>query len=248
MDEPSKKDTKLSTPQAILVGAVIIAAAIFLVKMPARPATVSTAGTDTTAGPTSDKYANMILATKAKITIPEVGAGDHVRGTEKPKVTIIEYSDTECPFCRVFHSTMQSVMTKYDGKIAWVYRHYPIESLHKKAINESAATECVAKLGGETAFWNYVDLLYKTTPSNDGLDAGKLPEMAKAVGVDVAKFNTCLSAKETLPTITKAISDAQAIGISGTPHSFIIAGNDMYKVEGAMPLASLTAAIDQILK
>ncbi len=248
MEHESTKDTKLSTPQAILIGAVIVAAAIFLVKMPARPTTNPTTATDTTAGPTADKYANMILATKAKITIPILHEGDHVRGSTNPKITIIEYSDPECPFCRVFHGTMQSVMTKYDGKIAWVYRHYPIESLHKKAINEASATECIAKIGGEAAFWNYLDLLYKTTPSNDGLDASKLPEMAKAVGVDVAKFNTCLSGKETLSGITKAIEDAQALGISGTPHSFMLVGNDMYKIEGAMPIASLTAAIDQIMK
>lgn len=248
MEHESTKESKLSTPQAILAGAVIIAVAIFLVKMPARPTTTQNTPSDTTAGPTADKYANMILGTKSKITIPAVSATEHVRGATNPKITIVEYSDPECPFCRIFHGTMQSVMTKYDGKIAWVYRHYPIESLHKKAINEASATECIAKIGGETAFWNYIDLLYKTTPSNDGLDASKLPEMAKTVGVDVAKFNACLSAKETLPTITKAISDAQALGINGTPQSYIIAGSDMYEVQGAMPVASLQAAIDQILK
>lgn len=85
MEHESTKESKLSTPQAILAGAVIIAVAIFLVKMPARPTTTQNTPSDTTAGPTADKYANMILGTKSKITIPAVSATEHVRGATNPK-------------------------------------------------------------------------------------------------------------------------------------------------------------------
>jgi protein-disulfide isomerase len=97
---------------------------------------------------------------------------DHILGNPNAPVVIVEYSDTECPFCKVFHLTMKRIMTEYgtDGKVAWVYRHFPIAELHSKAQKEAEATECVAELGGNEKFWQYLDAIFAQTNSNDTLD------------------------------------------------------------------------------
>jgi protein-disulfide isomerase len=105
---------------------------------------------------------------------------DHIRGNPNADIVIVEYSDTECPFCKMFHETMKQVIAEYggDGKVAWVYRHFPIPSLHPKAGKQAEALECAAEQGGgalgsaNEVFWKYTDLVYERTESNNSLDIG----------------------------------------------------------------------------
>lgn len=107
-------------------------------------------------------------------SVRPVGEGEHLRGDPKATVKIVEFSDLECPFCKRFHLTMQQVMEEYSGKVAWVYRHFPLDSLHSKARKEAEATECAAELAGNDGFWAYIDKLFEITPSNNGLDPSLL--------------------------------------------------------------------------
>lgn len=106
--------------------------------------------------------------------VRSVGDSDHLRGDPKATVKVVEFSDLECPFCKNFHRTMQQVMEEYSDKVAWVYRHFPLDSLHPKARKEAEATECAAELQGNDGFWAYVDKLFEITPSNNGLDPNLL--------------------------------------------------------------------------
>ncbi|HEY4512581.1 MAG TPA: thioredoxin domain-containing protein [Candidatus Paceibacterota bacterium] len=101
-----------------------------------------------------------------------VTSADHIKGSLSASVKIVEYSDLECPFCKRFHTTMQEVMNTYnkDGKVAWVFRHFPLAQLHSKAPKEAEATECAAELGGNDGFWKFVDKINEITPSNNKLD------------------------------------------------------------------------------
>src|SRR6185436_7093141 len=87
-----------------------------------------------------------------RVEMEPVTEKDHILGNPNAEVIMVEYSDLECPFCKEFHSTLRRVMNEYgkDGKVAWVYRHFPIDSLHPKARKEAEATECAAELGGES--------------------------------------------------------------------------------------------------
>lgn len=107
-----------------------------------------------------------------KTTVNPVTPNEHIKGNPNAEVFVIEYSDPECPFCKRFHETMKSVMQEYGdtGKVAWVYRHFPLDALHTKARKEAEAFECAAELGGNVKFWEYADKLFEITPSNDGLD------------------------------------------------------------------------------
>ncbi len=106
--------------------------------------------------------------------IKPVSSDDHILGNINARIVIIEYSDLECPFCKVFHNTMHQVVEKSNGDVAWIYRHYPIPQLHPKAFHEAEATECAWEQGGNKTFWKYIDKLFEVTPSNNGLPESQL--------------------------------------------------------------------------
>lgn len=82
---------------------------------------------------------------------------DHIMGNRDAKVTIIEYSDFECPFCKQFHPTLEKIVKENNGNVAWIYRHYP---LHQHSFEKLVAANCVAEIKGGDAFWKYSDLLF----------------------------------------------------------------------------------------
>lgn len=89
--------------------------------------------------------------------LPEVTESDHIYGNKNAEVTIVEYSDYECPFCKQFQPTLKKIVDESNGAVRWVYRHYP---LHQHSFEKLVAAECVAKLKGNDAFWQYGDLLF----------------------------------------------------------------------------------------
>ena len=189
---------------------------------------------------------------EAAQSVKPVAAEDHVRGNLAAPVKVIEFSDFECPFCKGFHATMKQVMGDYekDGKVAWVYRHFPIDELHPKARKEAQAAECANELGGNKAFWAYTDKLFEVTPSNNRLDPAQLPQIAEAVGLDRAKFDTCLDGSGKFAAHIEAnIQDAAASGGQGTPYSVVITPNGkVVPINGAQPYEEVKAIIDTALK
>lgn len=185
----------------------------------------------------------------AKIDIAPVTERDHIIGSRNAALVIVEYSDTECPFCKSFHGTMKQVVSAYSGEVSWVYRHFPIAQLHSRAAKEAEATECAAELGGNQGFWNYIDKLFETTNSNDSLDPGELPKIAAAVNLDEVSFNTCLESGRYSEFVRKSVEEAVKAGARGTPYSVIIARDGRKTViNGAEPLESVKSKIDALLR
>lgn len=184
-----------------------------------------------------------------QINIPPVTEKDHIIGNRNAALVIVEYSDTECPFCKTFQNTMKEVVRAYGDQVAWVYRHFPIAQLHSKAAKEAEATECANELGDNQVFWNYLDKLFETTNSNNSLDPGELPKIATTIGLDVNTFNTCLSSGKYTAFVTKSVAEAIKAGGLGTPYSVIIAKDGRKTViNGAEPLKSVKLKIDELLK
>ncbi len=177
---------------------------------------------------------------------------DHVIGNPNSRVLVIEYSDTECPFCKAFHASMNSIMQEYgkDGRVAWVYRHFPVDELHSKARKEAEALECAASQGGNAKFWEYTNKIYEITPSDNGLDPAELLNTARAIGLDAQKFATCLDSGQFAPRVELDVLNAKELGAYGTPYSILIdtKNGDHYVLEGAYPYLQLKAAIDLILE
>jgi len=232
---------KYSTPIAVLVGAVIIAFALTYAKPPDQGVVANPGQPQPDAAALQKQLDN----------IAPITAEDHIRANPDAPVNIVEYSDTECPFCKRFHPTMQQVMSEYgaDGKVAWVYRHFPLDQLHAKARKEAVALECAGDQGGDDAFWKYTDRLYEVTPSNDGLDPSELPKIAGEVGLDVATFNTCLTSGKFDAHVEADAQNAIATGGSGTPWSVVI-GKDgkKYPLSGAQPYESIKQLVDIALQ
>jgi protein-disulfide isomerase len=181
--------------------------------------------------------------------LPAVSSSDYLRGNKNAEITLIEYSDLECPFCKQFHATAKQVMTDYNGKVAWVWRHYPIAQLHSKAPKEAEATECAQELGGVDAFWKLVDKIYEVTPANNGLTLAELPTYASQVGLNQEKFKTCLDSGKYADKIEKAVNAATTLGASGTPANFIVnKKGEVWIIPGALPLTNVKAVIDEALQ
>ncbi len=225
---------KLSVPIAIVIAGILIAGSLYYsnIKTPA-------------------KVTNTLPTTNTNVEMKPVSSEDHILGNPNADIIIVEYSDTECPFCKVFHATMRRVMTEYgkDGKVAWVYRHFPIDSLHSKARKEAEALECANELGGPTKFWEYINMLFEKTNSNNSLDPAELPKIAKDVGLDVKSFNTCLSSGKYATLVEANYQDAIKAGGRGTPNSILVSKDGTKTpVQGAQPYESLKAIIDALLK
>jgi len=101
------------------------------------------------------------VTTPYKGEAPAVSETDHILGNPTTaQVTIIEYSDFECPYCKAYNTTLNKIVSESNGNIAWVYRHFPLVQIHANALEKAAASDCVAKLKGNDAFWKYKDLLF----------------------------------------------------------------------------------------
>lgn len=230
------KDT-YAIPGSILLAGLVIAGAILLGRVPAQrptapttPVTVPSPAT-TTPGPVKIEFR------------PVDAARDHIRGDVNASVTLIEYSDLECPFCKSFHNTLQQALQEYPGKVRWVYRHFPLAGLHPKAAKESEAAECAGE-----KFWEFVDTVFAVTPSNNGLDPAELPKIAQKLGVDVPAFQKCLRDGAMTARVLADLADAEKAGGRGTPYTVIIGPNgETIPFSGAQPYPSLKVQIDKLL-
>lgn len=226
---------KLAVPVAIIIAGALVAGALYFSNV---KNTKDLAKLPTNTETTAEK-------------MRPVTSEDHILGDPSAKLLLVEYSDTECPYCKVFHKTMHKIIDQYGAKgdVAWVYRHFPIDQLHPKARKEAEATECANELGGNSGFWKFIDELYEKTPSNNGLDAKQLPIIAKSVGLDVDAFNKCLDSGKYAQKVQDDYDDAVKAGGRGTPHSVVILKDgSTVPIQGAQPFENLKETIDILLK
>ena len=188
------------------------------------------------------------LEAKAKDARAVTADRDHIRGNPSAPVSLIEYSDFECPFCKRFHATPKVLLERFGGKVNWVWRHFPLPFHEPVARQEAIASECAAAQGGNDAFWKYADALFANTQSNGhGLPGGKTLQMlATETGLNGAVFSRCLAQGRVAKRIDEDIADGAKAGVNGTPTT-LIRNNRTGATEvvvGAMPAAALASAIE----
>lgn len=236
MEEIKKESSKISTQGAIILAGVIIAGSILMSSLGQNKKEVAKA-------PNNDNLANVLNDSP----IYKVKEEDHFRGNKNAKIVVIEYSDTECPFCKNFHETMLRIIKENPNDVAWVYRHFPL-SIHPKAIKEAVALECAGSLGGNDVFNSYLDKVFEITPSNNNLEEGKLYSIASDLKLDKKSFSDCLNSDKFNSKIEESIKGA-ATKVQGTPTSFIIYnGKFTTTIPGAYPYEDVSRAISEILK
>lgn len=185
------------------------------------------------------------LRKNAKVTVQltpppkprvNVEAKGPVRGPENAKITLVEFSDFECPFCGRAHDTVEKVMQKYDGKIKLVFRQFPL-SFHQHARKAAEGSLCAAEQG---KFWEYYHALFG---DQSKLTTDDLKETATKLGMDKAKFTTCLDSGKTAKTIEADLAAGEKAGVSGTPAFFI----NGVSLSGAQPAEEFERVIEQEL-
>jgi protein-disulfide isomerase len=176
---------------------------------------------------------------------------DHIYGNPDAEISLIEYSDFECPFCKKFHSTAKRLIETYDGKVNWVYRHFPLSFHNPGALKQAVASECAGELGGNDAFWQYTDGIYERTRSGGtGFPESRLVPLAEELGLDGAAFKDCLVSGRHMARIEADLADGQRAGISGTPGNIFLNNRtgEVRVRSGAVPIASMKVAVEQLLQ
>lgn len=165
--------------------------------------------------------------------------GAPIRGDASAPVTIVEFSDFHCPFCRSVQPTLTTLLNRYKGKVRLVYKHLPLDSLHPQARRVSEAAYCA---GRQDKFWQFHDAVYADT-SGDAGDA-VLARFAQAAGLDQAAFTACLADGEARQAVARDATEGEGLGLTGTP-GFFINGREL---NGAQPLEAFVAVIDEELR
>jgi len=205
-------------------------------------------------GPSVVATAQPTTAGQPQATPPPLVAAsvddDPYWGPVDAPVTVIEFSDFQCPFCsRFWDQTLPQIKQAYEGKVKFVYRDFPLTSIHPYAEKAAEAAECA---DDQDKFWEYHDLLFQNQAtlnqqlSTDGLDGvlNTFKGYATRLGLDAGDFNNCLDSGKYAQEVQKDYNDGVAAGVTGTP-GFFINGQEL---KGAQPFASFKAVIDAALQ
>lgn len=252
--DKSEQNSFVTTPVSILIGSTLIAISI-LISGGAVQIKGFNAGTGGTAAvPTASVAA--IAPTAAEPTSATVSVDDDpVLGNADAPVTIVEFSDYECPFCkRHYDQTHTQLVKNYvdTGKVKIVFRDLPLSFHDPMATTEAIAANCAREQGGDAAYWKLHDKMFSETTSNGtGLTKDQLNQFATEQGLNVTNFKTCVDSEKFKDEVTKDLADAGAAGATGTP-SFVIGktGSQVSGklVVGAQPYSVFQAEIDALLQ
>jgi protein-disulfide isomerase len=168
----------------------------------------------------------------------DVAAEGPAKGPESAPVTIVEFSDFECPFCKRIYPTLNQIMDDYDGQVRLVFRQFPLNAIHPNAQKAAEASLCADEQG---KFWELHDAMFE---GSGGLDAASLKSRAAEIGLDQDAFGTCLDSGRFAEQVAADLDAGRALGVSGTPALFI---NGRY-LSGAQPYDVITRVIDDELQ
>ena len=157
-----------------------------------------------------------------------------VRGSPAAPVTIVEFSDFQCPFCKAAAATVKQVLDRYAGKVKWVFRDFPIEKLHPDAPRAHEAARCA---GAQGKFWEYHDMLFERSPRQARAD---LEEYAANLKLDGPAFAECLDSRRHQAAVSADMAEGARLGVDGTP-TFFVNGR---RLVGAQSVAVFERLVD----
>jgi protein-disulfide isomerase len=164
-------------------------------------------------------------------------AGAPVRGDVEAPVTIVEFSDFHCPYCRTVQPTLLQLLERYPGKVRLVYKDLPLDGLHPSARKVSEAARCASDQG---KFWEFHDAAYSGAVGTD-VSAEAMKTLAGKAGVDLDALTKCLDTGQHRAGIQRDIAEAERLGLSGTP-AFFVNGR---LLTGAQPVEGFAKIIDE---
>jgi len=171
--------------------------------------------------------------------VPAVTDADHIRGNVNAPVTLVEYSDFECPFCLRFLPSVEQALQEYPNDVRLVYRHFPLTSIHPEAQKAAEATECASEQG---KFWEMHDKIFEANAASN-MSVATWKQVAGDLGLDTATFATCLDSGKYANLVQQQTADGQAAGVRGTPATFV----NGQLVSGAVAYETLKSVIQSKL-
>lgn len=233
-----------NTIALIVIGIVLFIAGFFLGKLWQENQSLKQGGTQPTAqAPAGDTGPTQETLSKAQAPQKD----DHTVGASNPKVVLVEYSDFECPFCNRFHPTTKQIIAEYPEDVALVYRHYPL-SFHALAQKSAETSECVAKAGGNDAFWKYADFIFAQQADGIAMTQDLIDKSVTESGVDAGAVKTCVDSGEMTAKVTAQLAEGQAAGIQGTPGTIVFTKDGAQElIGGALPYEQVKAVIEKYL-
>jgi len=178
--------------------------------------------------------------------------GRPTRGAKSAKVVVVDYDDFECPFCSRMHQTLfPDILKEYGDRVTFIYKDYPLAEIHPWAIHAAVDANCLAAQNTD-AYWDFADYIHANKKEVDsektsGARLESIDKMAMLQGqkhsVDVAKLQSCVKAQNE-DAVRASMKEADGIGVSATPTLFI----NGIKIDGAVPLSELRAALDNALR
>jgi protein-disulfide isomerase len=161
---------------------------------------------------------------------------DHSFGSKNAKVTLVTFSDFECPYCGRFYPTVKEIMKQYGDKVRVVFKHFPL-SFHKNAQKAAEASECAAEQG---KFWQMHDKIFE---NQQLLSFDQLKAWAKDLKLNISQFNSCLDSGKFAQKVQADMQEGAQKGVDGTPATFV----NGILVSGAQPFEAFKQMIDQEL-
>jgi len=198
------------------------------------------AGSTPPVQPTAAPTAAVLATPTPPVVVGNVSVDDDPYwGPDDAAVTIVEFSDFQCPYCaRFFLETYPQIEQQYEGKVKFVYRDFPLTAIHQYAEKAAEAAGCASN---QSKYWEYHDLLWT---KQQALDEDSLKSYAADLGLDTDAFNGCLDSGTYADEIQNDIQEGQSYGVDGTP-AFFVNGQFM---SGALPFADFKAVIDAALE
>lgn len=176
-----------------------------------------------------------------------------IEGKDTAKILVIEYSDMECPFCmKQYHDTklLPTLQSQYGDTVAFAFKNNRGVN-HKGTEAKAIGALCAQKVGGNASYIKFYKGIMDASTNEGGVsDVADLPKLAKTIGLDVAKWQSCFDAKETMSLFQSQTSEAQKFGLGGTPGTLIVnVENGKYgTIEGAYPYTQFSSMIDSLMK
>lgn len=231
--EPSTPRQSMAVPVAIVAGFAMIAIAIFF-----------TGGKTATVPGEQDPAA--LLETEE---IRQVSEDDYILGNPNATIVMIEYSDYDCPFCKQFHTTMHQIMDEYGvtGRVAWVYRQFPLIDFHPNAPIIAQAALCVGDIGGNDAFWTFSDTVFDSRFETEPTNVTRLPQFAEEAGISRTEYQKCMDEERMLDRLKADMADGLVAGAGGTPYTVIRVGSEEAVINGAEPYGVVKGIIENLL-
>ena len=158
-------------------------------------------------------------------------------GGASAPVTIVEFSDFQCPFCQRVAPTLKQVRDKYGDKVRIVWKDFPLTQIHPEAFKAAEAAHCA---GDQGKFWEYHDRLFA---NQQALQPESLKSYAASLGLDTAAFNSCLDSSKHGPRVSEGVAQGTRLGVNSTPMLYI----NGRMISGAQPLETFSAIIDEEL-